>query len=187
MKVARRQKLRDRAPLRLVTLPLPRRRRVNVQSLQSHAVRRERVGDAAALELVLVALARQRPVELARAAHRGFELQRVGRLRQINRGVDLHVVAESAPIVERARHVRLCDGRAKGQVAYVRAHLIDARVQLYVNGVDGVPARRKSRVRHPEVNLVGAALGGRIRVFGLDDDLGVFRLARNIVASVVVV
>src|SRR5205085_8716811 len=85
------------------------------------------------------------------------------------------------------RHVRLGDGRAQGQVAYVCAHLISARVQFYVNGVDGVTARRKSRVRHPEVNEVCAALGGRVQVFGLDEDANVLSLAGDVVAAVVVV
>src|SRR5205814_4204971 len=83
--------------------------------------------------------------------------------------------------------VGLGDGRAKGEVADVGAHLVDARVQFQVNGVDGVAGRSEGGVRHPEVNRVRAARGRRVRVFGPDDGADVPGLAVDVVAPVVVV
>ena len=70
MKVARRQKLGDGLAVRLVRLPMPVGRGVDVQRLQAHAVGRERVGDYAALDVVVVALARHGALEPPRAAQR---------------------------------------------------------------------------------------------------------------------
>ncbi len=165
LKIAGAQKCGDRLSVEVIALSLPGSAGGNIQTLQAQAVSRQRVRFNTAFNFVIVALAGNHSREVAAPAQGSAGLKHVGKLREVNRRRDVHLVSQRAPVVHCSLEMRFRDGRFQNKFLNLGSCFIHSNTRLKVDVINRPTIIGERGIRERESYWMHPALDRCVGVF----------------------